>query len=365
MTPPVVHPPLIIGAGPTGLAAGLFLHERGATARVIDRAEHPSTHSKALGVNARTLDLLEPSGVTARMLDAGRKLQAFNIWRPDRKLATINLGRVNHRYPFMLILSQAESERILAEALAERGITIERGKALTDIVDNDRWITATLSTGETIDAPCALGADGAHSTVRNITGRRFEGSAWPEPWFLYDVRLETSLDPDEGHAFLLSDGALLLIRIKDDVWRLVSNVAQCQDHLPLDTTVEETLWQSEFGFAHRVADPLSAFHVCLAGDAAHVHSAFGARGMNLGIEDAYVFAALALQYRLKDYDALRAPVIKSVVHKVQQMTQVPRGKTFVARLARHMTPLLPLALKLNESSLRKWLLGLDHEVKIE
>lgn len=361
----VVHPPLIVGAGPTGLAAALFLHERGVTARIIDQAKQPSTQSKALGVNPRTLELLEASGVTDRMLAAGRKMSAFNIWRPGKKLATVNLGKIKHRYPFMLVLSQAESERILAEALAERGVKVERGLGLTDLIDNDRWVTATLSTGETIDAPCALGADGAHSTVRKVTGRTFEGSAWPEPWYLYDVHLDTTLPPDDGHAFLLKTGVLMLIRIKDDLWRVVSNVADGLEQLPPGTTVTDTLWESEFGFAHRIADPLCAFHICLAGDAAHIHSAFGARGMNLGIEDAYVFAALAVDYRLKDYDALRRPVIKSVVKKVEQMTQVPRGKTVTARLVRYITPLVPLAVGLGERSLRRWLLGLDHEVKIE
>lgn len=361
----VVHPPLIIGAGPTGLAAALFLHERGVTARVIDQADQSSAQSKALGVNPRTLELLEASGVTDRMLAAGRKMTMFNIWRPGKKLATVNLGKVKHRYPFMLILSQAESERLLTEALSERGITVERGLGLTNLIDNDRWVTATLSTGETVDAPYALGADGAHSTVRKVTGRSFEGSTWPEPWHLYDVRLETALPPDEGHAFLLNKGVLLLIRIKVDLWRVVSNVPHGLEQLPSCTSVTDTVWESEFGFAHRIADPLCAFHMCLAGDAAHIHSAFGARGMNLGIEDAYVFAALAVHYRLKDYDALRRPVIKSVVKNVMKMTQVPRGNTVTARLVRHLTPLIPFAVGLGERSLRRWLLGLDHEVKIE
>lgn len=361
----VVHPPLIVGAGPTGLAAAMFLHERGVTARIIDKAEHPSTQSKALGVNPRTLELLESSGVTDRMLAAGRKMTTFNISRPGKKLAAVDLGKVKHRYPFMLILSQAESERILTEALAERGITIERGLGLTDLIDNDRWVTATLSTGETVDAPYALGADGAHSTVRQVTGRSFEGSSWPESWSLYDVRLDTTLHPDEGHAFLLNKGVLLFIRIKDNLWRVITNAPDGLEQLPLGTSITNTLWDSEFGFAHRVADPLCALHICLAGDAAHIHSAFGARGMNLGIEDAYVFAALAVHYRLKDYDALRRPVIKSVVNRVKQMTQVPRGKTVTARLARYVTPLLPLFVALGERSLRKWMLGLDHEVKVE
>ncbi len=216
--------PLIVGAGPTGLAAALFLRERGILARIIDSADKPTTQSKALGVNPRTLDLLESTGVTDRMLEIGRMARGMNLWRPDRKLATIGLGDADHRFPFMLVLSQMESERLLTEALTERGITIERGIGLTDIATADGGITATLSNGETLTPSVVLGADGAHSTVRKSLGRDFPGSAYPEPWYLYDARLQTTLDDEFINAFLLDDGVLLFIRIKDNLWRIVSNV---------------------------------------------------------------------------------------------------------------------------------------------
>ena len=359
------EPPLIVGAGPTGLAAALFLRERGIPARIIDSASEPTTHSKALGVNPRTLDLLESTGVTDRMLKTGRMARGMNLWRPDRKLATINLGGTGHRFPFMLVLSQAESERLLTEALTERGITVERGVGLTDIATANGGITATLSTGETLTPSVVLGADGAHSTVRKSLGRDFPGSAYPEPWHLYDARLQTTLDDEFINAFLLDDGVLLFIRIKENLWRIVSNVTDPLGQLPAGTTVEAVEWDSEFGFAHRIAKPLYADNICLAGDAAHIHSAFGARGMNLGIEDAYVFAALVAENRLSEYEAHRRPVIESVVKRVARATEIPRGKSLSAKLVRRFPSVVSWLAPKAESAVRTWVLGLDHDLDIE
>lgn len=357
--------PLIVDAGPTGLSAALFLRERGIPARIIDAALEPSVHSKALGVNARTLELLESTGVTEAMLAQGQIARTMNLWRPDRKLATINLGGIDHPYPFMLILSQAESERLLTEALAERNITVERGVELTDINAGDSGIAVTLSSGETLTPSVVLGADGAHSTVRKTLGRGFPGSSYPEPWYLCDARLTTTLDPTSPHAFLLDEGALLFFPIKGDLWRIVSNVADPLSHAPAGTTIGTIEWESDFGFSHRVADTLCADNVCLAGDAAHIHSAVGARGMNLGIEDAYVFAALVAENRIADYEALRRPVIESVVKTVARATELPRGHTMMSKIVRRVPSAIAWLAPKAEHIIRPWVLGLDHEIGVD
>ncbi len=135
--------------------------------------------------------------------------------------------------------------------------------------------------------------------------------------------------------------------------------------MPPGTTIDSVQWDSEFGFAHRIAKPLYADNICLAGDAAHIHSAFGARGMNLGIEDAYVFAALVAEDRLSDYESLRRPVIESVVKTVARATEIPRGKTMTARLVRRMPWLVSWMAPKAEGAVRTWVLGLDHEIGLE
>ena len=93
-------PVLVVGAGPTGLAAALELARQGQAVRIVDQNATRSENSKAIGVNARTLELMEPSGVTERLLAAGLRLRRFNFRSAERLLATIDLGRVQHRYDF-------------------------------------------------------------------------------------------------------------------------------------------------------------------------------------------------------------------------------------------------------------------------
>lgn len=121
---------LIVGAGPVGLTAALLLAERGIRARVIDKLSEPSPYSKAFGVNPRILTLLEQTGVTEQMLVQGWRMSAINVWKRERRLFRLELSTVKHRYPFMLIYSQAKSEALLSDALVERGIQVKRDVTL-------------------------------------------------------------------------------------------------------------------------------------------------------------------------------------------------------------------------------------------
>jgi 2-polyprenyl-6-methoxyphenol hydroxylase-like FAD-dependent oxidoreductase len=176
--------------------------------------------------------------------------------------------------------------------------------------------------------------------------------------------LDTPLAPDEAHAFLLDGGAAFAVRLHDDVWRLLGNVSDLPSRLPTGTTAGRIDWESDFGISHRVAERFQVGRVCLAGDAAHIHSGLGARGMNLGVEDAFVFAALASQGRIEDYEAIRRPVVNSVVRHVEQLTAVPRGRSFAARLARTLLPVVAPVLPVVAGNVRTFILGLDHEVRL-
>src|SRR4051794_4983941 len=122
--------PLIAGAGPVGLAAALFLARDGTPVRVIDRANRPSPHSKALAVNPRTLEILEPSGLTEKIIALGLPIRGARFWRGGDVLIDLSFDGLRHKYPFMVALSQRVTERLLAEALAAAGGRVERGVEL-------------------------------------------------------------------------------------------------------------------------------------------------------------------------------------------------------------------------------------------
>lgn len=359
---------MIVGAGPTGLSAALFLAERGVSVRIVEQHDGLSRHSKAFGVNPRTLSLLASTGVTERLLAQGHRVAALNIWRHGRRLFQLDLAKTNHRFPFMLIHAQAKSEAVLADALKQRGIDVEFNTRLTDIQTGRDSVVTHLERAdgqtERVDGRFALGADGAHSTVRQRLDIGFPGDAYPELWQIIDLRLDTNLAGEQGHLVLDDQGAVFFIRLEADVWRVAGNVPSLLAHLPVGTQAGEVLWESDFRISHRVVEQFRVGCVAVAGDAAHLHSPLGGRGMNLGVEDAYVFAQLVAEKHLDHYDDLRRPVVQSVVHRVARLTQIARGKSFKARLARWLSPLLGTALPLAAGSLRKWVLGLDHEVWI-
>ena len=189
---------LIAGAGPTGLAAALFLARRGVSVRIVDVAAGPTTRSKALAVNPRTLELLQPTGVADRILREGQRIGVIRIANEGRVNATIrpDWDRVAPGRP-MTILPQARTEALLAEALAEFGVRPEYGVSLIGLTQTTDVVTATLSTGATVTSALMLGADGAHSATRHALNLYFPGEASDQPWRLMDVEIAGAA-PDEA-----------------------------------------------------------------------------------------------------------------------------------------------------------------------
>jgi 2-polyprenyl-6-methoxyphenol hydroxylase-like FAD-dependent oxidoreductase len=368
---------LVVGAGPTGLAAALFLTERRIPCRVIDRAPHPSATSRAQVINPRALELLEPSGVTAAALQEARPIHRTLFYEGWEQIAELEFGDAHPRF-HLSVLPQARSEALLAEALAKRSITPERGVALEGFSQNHQHVEAVLANDdgrrETVRTPILFGADGAHSTVRRALRVEFEGVGFPEAWPLYDVALDCPLDLETAHVSFVKGGLVFLLCIREKLWRVFGNVPNLLECLPPGTTAGEIVWESTFHIGHRVATRDVVGRVALGGDAAHIHSPVAARGMNLGIEDAYVFAACAADEltggldgsadRLADYGRVRHAVHEQVVGRIARLTQLARGRPdFVSILRRYlipgMTTFAPTA-----QQMRDLVTGLDHEVEI-
>lgn len=365
-------PPLIIGAGPVGLAAACFLSRHGTTPRIVEKRSEPSLLSKALAVNPRTLELLESSGLTDKMLAIGRKIHGTTIHRKDRIVAEVDFDQLEHRFPFMLALSQATTERILREDLAERGISVEHHLELVETPQLEEGQAELVHT-ETYErqlakAPWILAADGAHSIARKSVHVPFPGETYDRAWVLDDIALASDLAPNRAHIKFVDDGFLFLLPVvtgeetpgEPTVWRVLGNFPEPLNYLSEANPVGESLWNSSFHISHRLVERMNVGKVYFAGDAAHLHSPVGARGMNLGIEDAWVFAELARQDRLKEYHKLRWPVDNMIVQRIKTMTGFAKGESFFKRMLRnHLAPHLMRWNSVRERMLRT-VSGLDH-----
>jgi len=318
---------LIVGAGPTGLTAALELTRRGHSVRIIEKNRQRDHFSKAFGITAGTMQLLEPSGATTKLLGEGRKVSAATFMRGEREIGRIDFSQLAAPWNFLLVLPQSETEEILESTLAELGVKVERGCELIDFSQSDSGVCATVDDTNgnktQIEASLMLAADGARSRVRKSLGIGFPGETMKGEWSLADIRCEMPVGTELGPVIRAgSERLLFILRLHDDLFRVVSNLPGALGHLPAGSTIHEIVWQSNFAINHRQAETYRVGRVFLAGDAAHIHSPLGGRGMNLGIEDAAEFARMLDRNQLDDYHPLRHTKGAKIVRLVSTLTRV-------------------------------------------
>ena len=301
---------MIVGAGPVGLALAAELRRKGVDALVIDRNRDAAQTSRACVIHARTLEVLEPLGVTAQLLDAGVKVPIFRIRDRDRALVTIDFSEIESDYPFTLMYPQDRTERILLATLERMGGEVSRPSELIDFQQKEDRVVANVSVdGDTVsfEARWLVGCDGMHSTVREQAGIPFEGAAYEQGFVLADVSMGWPLGREEVSLFYSPQGLVVVAPLPDDRFRIVATDAAAPEHPSRDyvqalldargpsvdrARVHDVAWSSRFRIHHRIARTARSGRIVLCGDAAHVHSPAGGQGMNTGIQDAMSLAPL-------------------------------------------------------------------------
>jgi 2-polyprenyl-6-methoxyphenol hydroxylase-like FAD-dependent oxidoreductase len=300
---------LIVGAGPTGLVLALWLTRLGTPVRIIDKTDQPGTTSRALAVQARTLEFYRQIGLADAVVADGVQVANLNFWVKGTRAARVplrHLGEGKSPYPFALVYPQDAHERLLIERLGELGVWVERRTELLRFEEHGDGIRATLrrpdGSEEVCDAAYLAGCDGASSTVREALGVGFPGGTYTGLFYVADVDATGAATNDELHVDLEdADFALVFpLRGKGRV-RLVGVVRDLVggDHSTLSfddvrgkaveqlkLTVERVNWFSTYRVHHRVANHFRMGRSFLLGDAAHIHSPVGGQGMNTGIGDA-------------------------------------------------------------------------------
>ena len=341
---------LIVGAGPTGLMLANQLARRDVRALIIDRHPGPSIQTKALGVQARTLEIYAHLGIIEQALELGTRATGANMWAQGRKVARIPLGDIGRDlspYPFLLILGQDDNERLLGEALRKWGMDVHWSTELVALEQSSEHVSATLKLADAstreIKAKWVAGCDGAHSAVRTLNEIAFLGAPYEHVFFVADTSMTGPMVPGELNVFLFRDGFHLFFPMHGtDHWRVVGIVPQ---HLrvrdDLDFTAvfpsireqvagtlsfQECHWFSTYRIHHRRAERFRDRRCFLMGDAAHIHSPVGAQGMNTGLQDAYNLAwklALVVSGRagatlLDSYELERVPVAERLLKTTDQ-----------------------------------------------
>jgi len=336
---------LIVGAGPTGLMLANQLVRRGVRTLIIDRHAGPSLETRALGVQARTLEIYSHLGIVDRALELGKRGTGGNIWADGEHRARVGLSDAGERatpYPYVLLLGQDDNERIMGEHLRELGGSVQWSTELLSLTQQDGYVSAVLkmpdSSRHSIQAAWVAGCDGARSVVRESTGITFAGAAYEHVFFVADVEMTGSMVPDEVNVYLFKNGFHLLFPMRGkDHWRIAGILPQAlrdRPDLKFDAvipslrtdagggfSIKSCTWFSTYRIHHRRAVRFRDRRCFLLGDAAHVHSPVGAQGMNTGLQDAYNLAwklALVVQNRAKSelldsYEQERIPVAQALL----------------------------------------------------
>ena len=346
---------LIAGAGPTGLAAALALTARDIPVMLIDKAQERGPFSKALAFNPRSQSLLSSSGVTDAIRSEAREVTGIRLHEGHQTLMAIDFACVPHRPNTMLVLPQARTETLMEQTLARQGVQISRGHTLVDARQDGQKVISTLrlpdGSEKSVTSHYLIGADGAHSRTRELTGQDFPGDVLPRDWRLADIEVDMeawrTATFDKGHLLREANRFVFVLPVSPGLLRLVSDDAGVLDTLPdlvRQARPGNTVWESKFRVSHRQVKHYRKGNLFLAGDAAHIHSPVGGRGMNMGIEDAFCLADCIADGRLDDYHRLRHAYGKRAIRMIRAQTRFATQHDPLTRLGTRflIAPLLKL-----------------------
>lgn len=378
---------LIVGAGPTGLMVACQLALRRIPFRIIDRKAGPSDKSKALAVQARTLEIFAQMGLAAPALNQGQVASGLNFLVNGRWVQHISLqgiGQGLSPYPFIYILEQSKTEQLLLDFLAQYHLAVEWNTELIHVEQAKAQVKVLLRykdlSEEQARVSWLVGCDGACSQVRQTCHIPFLGGTYEHTFLVADTRVEWDFNHQEVFLCLTRHQlAAFFPMAGKDRFRLVSVLPRHLEHqdqldfgqvaagleknLGFPLKFHDTSWFSTYRLHHRYARQFRQGRCFLAGDAAHIHSPAGGQGMNTGLQDAYNLAwklALVIQDAaaeglLQTYQQERLPVAKNLVASTDRAFSLMISPNPLVEFAR--LRLLPLVLKkvFRYNQLRSWI----------
>ncbi|MBI3441142.1 MAG: FAD-dependent monooxygenase [Proteobacteria bacterium] len=311
---------LIVGAGPTGLTSAFELARQGIVPQVIDAKKEISPLSRAVGVSASTLELLEESGVTPRLLAEGVKITNAQITLESEKCTALDFSLLPCQYNFLLSLPQDRTEQIMQKRFEELGGSVQYSTVLISLTQKKDGTVEVVTEKdgkrltETFNA--VIGADGVNSKVRQQMGVKTRDYEYPNAWSTAEFNSKDwPSPPGEIQYFLKKNGNFaVVIPLGNSRYRAVSNTSDALACVSGKYTIDKLHSANTFKIVVRHVKTYQKGNIFLAGDAAHTYlPAGGQGGMNLGIKDACSLARRIAENDVKGYTRERRPVGKATI----------------------------------------------------
>lgn len=359
---------LIVGAGPTGLALACQLIRFGVDFVIIDKNETTTPHSKAIGVQARTLEIYEQIGIADKLLAEGTLAEAARMIVGGKirgEISFKDVGKGMSPYPFFLFVEQGVHERILYDFIKRHGKDVRWQTEVESFTQDEAGVTAKIrnSSGktETINAKYLVGCDGAKSLTRHSLGLKFSGGTFERLFYVADVQIDRDFTHGAFYICLAKTNvtAFFPMRGAENNYRIVGTFPEGHDKdegeilyeeverqivadTELDLDITGVNWFSVYKVHSRSVNKFSNGRCFLAGDSAHIHTPAGAQGMNTGIQDGYNLAwKLALVIKAKvspkiidTYNEERLPNAKRLVQTTDRFFLLGASKNWLASFIR-------------------------------
>jgi len=353
---------IIIGAGPTGLTLACQLIRYGIDFIVVEKNETVTPFSKAIGVQARTLEIYDQLGLAQPAVERGtiasrvRLIEGGEV-RGEMHLA--NFGKDLSQFPYMLMLEQSKNEELLYAYVRGHNHDVSWKTELESFSQDERGVTAEvkLPSGEsqTIRGKYLVGCDGAKSIVRHELGLTFEGSTFERLFYVADARIDWEFPHDALHVCLARDVFVAFFPMPgEDRYRIVGTFPESKnqedgevdyeeiekeikEQAKLSLDISDVRWFSLYRVHSRRVNKFSEGKCFVAGDAAHIHSPAGAQGMNTGIQDAYnlawklafVIKGTASESLLDTYNEERLTNAKRLLDSTDRMFELAAGSSWL------------------------------------
>jgi 2-polyprenyl-6-methoxyphenol hydroxylase-like FAD-dependent oxidoreductase len=388
---------LVVGAGPTGLALAVQLIRNGIDFVIIDKTETITPYSKAIGVQARTLEIYDQIGLAdaaVRQGTIGEKIRMFAGGELRAEFDFGNIGEGMSPFPFVLMLEQSKNETLLYDYIRTSGQDVVWSTELENLKQDADGVTASVKhvdgTRDEINAKYMVGCDGPRSLTRHLLGLEFEGSTFERVFYVADAQIDWQMDHNALQICLAEESFVIFFPLKGDKrWRIVGTFPdefskdtdeilyeeieqRIKEQAEIELDIHDVEWFSTYKVHSRHVEKFSSGRCFLAGDSAHVHTPVGAQGMNTGIQDGYNLAwKLAMTLRgeagdklLDTYNDERLANAKNLLRTTDRMFHLAADDDwYIAFLRVHVLPFVAGTL-LGFDSIKRLLFPLVSQIGI-